>query len=995
MQTKTHPSFDCSAQPERLVFMEAENPNQAETTQKEQSTNEMIEELKKELGDAKEIKKEHEKKVQEIFESFQNDQKKAGNKLRNEVGTFMMKVALKLEQGASGSANYKNYREIAKKDPKLRARLDATMNKVRDLLQPAKAEAEELQAKNIPTRKETDKAADVVRAEHKKEQAAKGKTEVKKESKKPKASKKVIQKEGTAKKAPPKKPDEKQPPPTPEAEETKEWKDMSDGEKKTEAKKKWDALKISLPPGVTLVPDDPVKIVGGTLQNGSARINLRYGDEHISVVFTNKEGKALSKSEIEGKINKVKERKEKTNKLEEAFKNLGVEITDKSIKHVDLSEVDDAKGVLVGLAYLPKEGNTKSNYVQVYLKKQADGTVKMTPKDGGELPKGLKIQDNKILFQRAAEPAASDQAPEKTKQTPKQAFEKLGLKKEKGLEVKPREIMEDGKILIRISEGKGYQDVLISAGGIEDTHEMNISNYEVKNGVIQRKEKPIPKPSAENNDAANKEKQRITELKSGVTAAKKMLESFGLTIEADGHAIYIPAGYSFQGTLWKEARRIDVADSKGDTKNLGIKFEMDGENTLNIIVREEAKNGKQFEKTYKLERPKSSPQKQAAEADRPKPSTAANTESEKAQGKLTLADSTFQDFNEYNLTAVKNQETKYNEAWISQLPSKQKAKALYQWAFCLRSLPQAQITDTLGTESRSDGGNAAYSASPPSIKLRMNNPREGDTEDWLKSLREAKAKVTESISLGGGKKPENLLKDIDETISRIQKGEARREQKETTTEKKADQPATSVKKETKAPEAAAPVDKRIAKILEAASISPKDVTGKQLSRLLKDFPQISEIYGPPEVRKTADGYYKVTLSIKAGTEPPFDTTITRRGRTAAKLEAVDAMRDKLEKRFGTPKRSTETSRNVDAIVDRLKLKGKWADYLKSALQANPNIEDVLSIKQKTAPDRYITVYITVSTLDGRSRQIVGTGTSRNAAFKIATTKLRPAPELKK
>jgi hypothetical protein len=160
MQTKTHFNFIHSCLPTRLVFLEGQK--KAPLPAPENKEGNEIAQLKEMLKQAEAGEK---TAIKEFKSKFENFQKKNRGKLKNEMGTFIMKMALKMENG-TGGANFSNY-----KNHPQRKKLDETMNKIRDLLQSPDVKSADLKKEGIPTREETDQAADEVRAEFEKKKA--------------------------------------------------------------------------------------------------------------------------------------------------------------------------------------------------------------------------------------------------------------------------------------------------------------------------------------------------------------------------------------------------------------------------------------------------------------------------------------------------------------------------------------------------------------------------------------------------------------------------------------------------------------------------------------------------------------------------------------------------------------------------------------------------------------------------------------------------------
>lgn len=126
--------------PARVVFFataaeQADKPSPVE--QKAENADQMIEQLKAELGKSTTTLDAKRAEILQIFQKFQTENQ--NSKLKNEAGTFMLKVALKL-QNIDGKANYGAYKKMNAAD---KVKIEGTMQNIRQILEGKNSQGED------------------------------------------------------------------------------------------------------------------------------------------------------------------------------------------------------------------------------------------------------------------------------------------------------------------------------------------------------------------------------------------------------------------------------------------------------------------------------------------------------------------------------------------------------------------------------------------------------------------------------------------------------------------------------------------------------------------------------------------------------------------------------------------------------------------------------------------------------------------------------------
>jgi hypothetical protein len=847
MQTKTHFNFIHSCLPTRLVFLEGQKKAPLPAPENEEGNE--IAQLKEMLKQAEAGEK---TAIKEFKSKFENFQKKNKGKLKNEMGTFMMKMALKMESG-SGGANFGNYKEISKTNPALRKKLDATMNKIRDLLQsPDKKTADD----NIPTWEATNKAADEVRAEFEKQKAEAEKL-VKEQSVatkpvdvKPVDVKPVDVKPVDVKPVDVKPVDVK--PVTPDIQSQKIPESNEDLMSRIPNKFSFDLdindsdSQDAIEGEAQQVLQDEVfeavyRIATGkplpdnykTLGEGiwvPMRPKIDKSSQTVSITLSNSDKKSLigmvkrlrSTGGVEGEVEPAQQQKDRRKTRLQSP--ISLENTDEQtpvVQEKQENTVDSETAALKKTFKKALDGDSEAikdiEFDLATLGREEGSEGAALEKMAVTLNGGIDNNEKKPIFHQLAK--MLKQAAENRESIAKAEW----IDPEKNINELKKQIPElfnsSGNMIDGENKNAFYRLV-------EKRKDMTLIEYDNnknkipdgvdfidQNGKVIYDKDPIKDGeilasfSYAKGDSALKSLKRFGLLAEDETQQLKLLKSKYPTLESRDFAFYQEVAATIEKGMkverqerliivsLKEFNGIDSNDSAELLKNLvhydklkslpqdsifrqpenfqanfGFinKKEIDSfddlikkiDELLKVKEDQEQANSKSVAQESNVDKPETSSKELSSEID------------QKAQATLRTVSEAYKDFRALDLDAVNVQLKQYNENWISKLQPDQKAEAYHQWAFCLSSLPQAQIVDALKRESHKNSGDAAFSATSFSIFLRMSNPHKGEAEVWLKSLAKAQAKMEKSVAVGEvkEKRRNDVTKLIEETISKIQKG---------------------------------------------------------------------------------------------------------------------------------------------------------------------------------------------------------------------------------
>lgn len=138
MRLKTFSANTNCCTPARTVFFAVAPEKPQPVEQKAENVDQLIEQLKAELSQNETALGQKRAEVLQIFQKFQAENQ--NGKLKNEAGTFMLKVALKL-QNIEGKANYGAYKKMSAAD---KAKIEGTMQNIRQILEGKNSKGEDL-----------------------------------------------------------------------------------------------------------------------------------------------------------------------------------------------------------------------------------------------------------------------------------------------------------------------------------------------------------------------------------------------------------------------------------------------------------------------------------------------------------------------------------------------------------------------------------------------------------------------------------------------------------------------------------------------------------------------------------------------------------------------------------------------------------------------------------------------------------------------------------
>jgi len=138
MRLKTFPDNTNHCAPARVIFFATTPENPPSVEQKAENADQMLEQLKTELSKNENALDQKRTDVLRIFQKFQTENQ--NSQLKNEAGTFMLKVALKL-QNIEGKANYGAYKKMSAAD---KAKIEGTMQNIRQILEGKNSQGEDM-----------------------------------------------------------------------------------------------------------------------------------------------------------------------------------------------------------------------------------------------------------------------------------------------------------------------------------------------------------------------------------------------------------------------------------------------------------------------------------------------------------------------------------------------------------------------------------------------------------------------------------------------------------------------------------------------------------------------------------------------------------------------------------------------------------------------------------------------------------------------------------
>ena len=138
MRLKTFPVNVNYCIPARVLFFATTPEKPQPVEQKAENVDQLIDQLKTELNKNENALDQKRADVLQIFQKFQTENQ--NGKLKNEAGTFMLKVALKL-QNIEGKANYGAYKKMSAAD---KAKIEGTMQNIRRILEGKNSQGENI-----------------------------------------------------------------------------------------------------------------------------------------------------------------------------------------------------------------------------------------------------------------------------------------------------------------------------------------------------------------------------------------------------------------------------------------------------------------------------------------------------------------------------------------------------------------------------------------------------------------------------------------------------------------------------------------------------------------------------------------------------------------------------------------------------------------------------------------------------------------------------------